>query len=149
MAFARLLEKLRWMRKRSTPWDSRSRISSTARTPHPRVLLGMDTRESSEWIAATIAAGLADGGAHVENAGVVTTPAIAFLARQHGFSAGVVISASHNPWQDNGIKVFGNDGYKLPDETELRIETEIFRRLEKVEAPQPGSAPAVNEQVPR
>ena len=109
----------------------------------------MDTRESSEWIAATIAAGLAEGGAHVENAGVVTTPAIAFLARQHGFSAGVVISASHNPWQDNGIKVFGSDGYKLPDETELRIETEIFRRLEKVEAPQPGSAPAVNEQVPR
>ena len=113
--------------------------------PHPRVLLGMDTRESSEWIAATIAAGLAEGGAHVESAGVVTTPAIAFLARQHGFSAGVVISASHNPWQDNGIKVFGNDGYKLPDETELRIETEIFRRLEKVDAPQPGSAPAVNE----
>jgi phosphoglucosamine mutase len=113
--------------------------------PHPRVLLGMDTRESSEWIAATIAAGLAEGGAHVENAGVVTTPAIAFLARQHGFSAGVVISASHNPWQDNGIKVFGNDGYKLPDETELRIETEIFRRLEKIEAPQPGSAPPVNE----
>jgi phosphoglucosamine mutase len=71
--------------------------------PHPRVLLGMDTRESSEWIAATIAAGLTEGGAHVENAGVVTTPAIAFLARQHGFSAGVVISASHNPWQDNGI----------------------------------------------
>jgi phosphoglucosamine mutase len=113
--------------------------------PHPRVLLGMDTRESSEWIAATIAAGLAEGGAHVESAGVVTTPAIAFLARQHGFSAGVVISASHNPWQDNGIKVFGNDGYKLPDETELRIETEIFRRLENVDAPQPGSAPAVNE----
>jgi phosphoglucosamine mutase len=112
---------------------------------HPRVLLGMDTRESSEWIAATIAAGLAEGGAHVENAGVVTTPAIAFLARQHGFSAGVVISASHNPWQDNGIKVFGNDGYKLPDETELRIETEIFRRLENVVAPQPGSAPPVNE----
>jgi phosphoglucosamine mutase len=112
--------------------------------PHPRVLLGMDTRESSEWIAATIAAGLTEGGAHVENAGVVTTPAIAFLARQHGFSAGVVISASHNPWQDNGIKVFGNDGYKLPDETELRIETEIFRRLEKVATQQPGSAPAVN-----
>jgi phosphoglucosamine mutase len=110
----------------------------------PRVLLGMDTRESSEWIAATIAAGLTEAGAHVENAGVVTTPAIAYLARQHGFSAGVVISASHNPWQDNGIKVFGNDGYKLPDETELRIETEIFRRLEKLHAPQPGSAPPAN-----
>jgi phosphoglucosamine mutase len=113
---------------------------------HPRVLLGMDTRESSEWIAATIAGGLCQGGARVENAGIVTTPAIAYLARQHGFSAGVVISASHNPWQDNGIKVFGSDGYKLPDETELRIEGEIFRRLENLEAPPAGSAPAVNEQ---
>jgi phosphoglucosamine mutase len=113
---------------------------------HPRVILGMDTRESSTWIAATIAAGLTEGGARVENAGVVTTPAIAFLARQHGFSAGIVISASHNPWQDNGIKVFGSDGYKLPDETELRIETEIFRRLESVAAaPHTGTAPAVNE----
>jgi len=108
----------------------------------PRVLLGMDTRESSEWIAATIS----EAGAHVENAGVITTPAIAYLARHHGFSAGVVISASHNPWQDNGIKVFGSDGYKLPDETELRIETEIFRRLESLEAPTAGPAPTVNPQ---
>jgi phosphoglucosamine mutase len=115
----------------------------------PKVLLGMDTRESSSWIAATIAAGLREGGAHVENAGVVTTPAIAFLAREHGFSAGIVISASHNPWQDNGIKVFGGDGYKLPDETELRIETEIFRRLENVQAPGPGAAPAINEKYRR
>ena len=115
----------------------------------PRVLLGMDTRESSEWIAGTIAAGLTEGGARVENAGVVTTPAIAFLARQNGFSAGVVISASHNPWQDNGIKVFGSDGYKLPDETELKIEAEIFRRLENAESPKPGAAPAVNEEYRR
>jgi len=113
--------------------------------PHPRVVLGMDTRESSNWIAATIAAGLAEGGAQVENAGVVTTPAIAFLARHHGFSAGVVISASHNPWQDNGIKIFGSDGYKLPDETELRIEAEIFRRLESVDEPQARPDPAVKE----
>jgi phosphoglucosamine mutase len=89
----------------------------------------MDTRESSEWISATIAAGLREGGAAVESAGVITTPGVAFLARMHGFSAGVVISASHNPWQDNGIKVFGHDGYKLPDEQELEIEDEIFRRL--------------------
>jgi phosphoglucosamine mutase len=112
---------------------------------HPRVILGMDTRESSNWIAATISTGLTEGGARVENAGVVTTPAIAFLARQHGFSAGVVISASHNPWQDNGIKVFGSDGYKLPDETELRIEAEIFRRLENLDEPRTGSAPPVHE----
>ena len=112
---------------------------------HPRVLLGMDTRESSDWIAATIAAGLTEGGARVESAGVVTTPAIAYLARQQGFSAGVVISASHNPWQDNGIKVFGSDGFKLPDETELRIEAEIFRRLENLESPAAGPAPPINE----
>ena len=110
----------------------------------PRVLLGMDTRESSEWIASVITTGLTDGGAAVENAGVITTPAIAWLARRRGFSAGVVISASHNPWQDNGIKVFGSDGYKLPDETELRIETEIFRRLENLSPRQAGGAPAAN-----
>ncbi|HEY6375343.1 MAG TPA: phosphoglucosamine mutase, partial [Edaphobacter sp.] len=96
----------------------------------PRVVLGMDTRESGAWIAATLTAGLTAGGALVESAGVITTPAIAFLTRTHGFGAGVVISASHNPWEDNGIKVFGADGYKLPDLTELAIEDEIFRRLE-------------------
>jgi phosphoglucosamine mutase len=96
----------------------------------PSVLIGMDTRESSETIAATLTAGLVAGGASVESAGVVTTPAIAFLTRHHGFSAGIVISASHNPWQDNGIKLFGPDGFKLPDATELAIEEEIFRQLE-------------------
>lgn len=103
-----------------------------ARNSHPHLILGMDTRESSGWIAAVLSAGVTDGGATVESAGVITTPAIAHLARKHGFDAGVVISASHNPWQDNGIKVFGGDGYKLPDETELLIEDEIFRRLESV-----------------
>jgi phosphoglucosamine mutase len=93
------------------------------------VVMGMDTRESGPWIAATLAAGLRQGGAEVANAGILTTPAIAFLARKHGFSAGVVISASHNPWQDNGIKIFGGDGYKLPDEVELGIEAEIERVL--------------------
>jgi phosphoglucosamine mutase len=95
----------------------------------PRVLIGEDTRESSDWIAAALTAGLTSGGATVESAGVIPTPAVAFLARAHSFSAGVVISASHNPWVDNGIKLFGPDGYKLPDTTELAIEAEIFRRL--------------------
>jgi phosphoglucosamine mutase len=76
----------------------------------PRVLIGMDTRISSSWIAATLTAGLTQAGASVENAGEITTPAIAFLTRVHRFSAGIVISASHNPWQDNGIKLFGPDG---------------------------------------
>ncbi len=111
-----------------------------------KVLLGMDTRESSEGIAATLTAGLTAGGAEVENAGVITTPAVAFLAAMHGFGAGVVISASHNPWEDNGIKLFGPDGYKLPDATEMAIEEEIFRQMAAGRAVENGAhAPAVNE----
>jgi phosphoglucosamine mutase len=104
--------------------------------PSVQVLLGSDTRESSPWITSVIAAGLQSGGAEVLNAGVITTPGVAYLTRKHQLAAGIVISASHNPWQDNGIKVFGGDGYKLPDATELEIEGEIFRRLE--EAPSAG-----------
>jgi phosphoglucosamine mutase len=96
----------------------------------PRVILGMDTRESGPVIAAQLTAGLLAGGASVESAGIITTPAIAHLTHTHGFAAGIVISASHNPWQDNGIKVFGPDGYKLPDATELAIEEEIFKLIE-------------------
>ncbi len=121
--------------------------ATTAAGETPRVILGMDTRESSEWIAATLTAGLRKGGAAVESAGVITTPAVAYLTRTHGFRAGIVISASHNPWQDNGIKVFGPDGYKLPDATELAIEDEIFRQLaqdhEDHDADEP--VPAVEE----
>jgi phosphoglucosamine mutase len=104
----------------------------------PRVLLGMDTRESGPAIAAQLTAGLTQGGASVESAGVITTPAIAHLTHTHGFSAGIVISASHNPWEDNGIKVFGSDGYKLPDATELAIEDEIFKHLNNAGAPGPA-----------
>jgi phosphoglucosamine mutase len=113
--------------------------------PSPRVLLGMDTRESGPAIASQLTAGLAAGGATVESAGVITTPAIAYLTQARGFAAGIVISASHNPWQDNGIKVFGPDGYKLPDATELAIEDEIFRRV----GDQAGSSAAVaGQQTP-
>ncbi|MGB6192876.1 MAG: phosphoglucosamine mutase [Terracidiphilus sp.] len=111
----------------------------------PRVILGRDTRESSPWIAATIAAGLREAGAEVQSAGVVPTPAVAFLARTHGFQAGVVISASHNPWHDNGIKLFGGDGFKLPDALELGIEDEILRHAAAVKAPNPASLPAVED----
>ncbi|HTW44880.1 MAG TPA: phosphoglucosamine mutase [Acidobacteriaceae bacterium] len=116
------------------------------KSPQPSIILGMDTRESGPWIAAVLTAGLIEGGATVQSAGIITTPAIAYLARKHSFSAGVVISASHNPWHDNGIKVFGGDGYKLPDAVELRIEEEIFRRLESIAAPDPASlsAPVAN-----
>ena len=112
----------------------------------PRVLLGMDTRESSDWIAATLTAGLTTGGATVESAGVITTPAVAHLTHTHGFATGIVISASHNPWQDNGIKLFGPDGYKLPDATELAIEEEIFTQLAaSTIPPQQLTPPHVND----
>ena len=111
-----------------------------------RIVMGMDTRESCPWIAATLTAGLRAAGADVASAGVLTTPAIAFLARKHGFSAGVVISASHNPWQDNGIKIFAHDGYKLPDEVELGIESEITKVLAtNPTVPENPAVPEVNE----
>jgi phosphoglucosamine mutase len=110
---------------------------------HPQVVIGQDTRESSNWISSSITQGLMSAGAQVRNAGVITTPAVAFLARQGGFSAGIVISASHNPWTDNGIKVFGHDGYKLSDEVEEQIETVIFDLLHgRVEGFDARSIPA-------
>lgn len=111
----------------------------------PKVILGRDTRESGPWIAATLAAGLRQAGTAVESAGVVTTPAVAFLARTHGFDAGVVISASHNPWRDNGIKLFGADGFKLPDALELAMEDEILHHASSVTAPDPASLPLVED----
>ena len=107
----------------------------------PRVLLGRDTRESSVWIAQMLTAGLKAGGAEVESAGVVPTPAVAHLAHTHGFHAGVVISASHNPWEDNGIKLFGADGFKLADKVELEIEEVIFKHAITATAPALASLP--------
>jgi phosphoglucosamine mutase len=111
----------------------------------PKVILGRDTRESGPWIAATLAAGLRETGTQVESAGVITTPAVAFLARTHGFQAGVVISASHNPWQDNGIKLFGADGFKLADAVESAMEEEILLQAGQIAAPDPASLPPVED----
>lgn len=95
-----------------------------------RVVIGQDTRESSSWIADRLALGLVSCGCEVHSAGVITTPGVAYLARSRGCAAGVVVSASHNPWTDNGIKVFSRDGYKLPDSRELAIERRIFKLLQ-------------------
>ena len=100
-----------------------------------QAVMGQDTRESSAWIADRVAAGMAAVGVVVHSAGVITTPGVAYLARTRGFAAGVVISASHNPWTDNGIKVFSADGFKLTDARELAIEKEIFALLAR-----PGAA---------
>ncbi|MDR3389098.1 MAG: phosphoglucosamine mutase [Rudaea sp.] len=119
--------------------------SLKAAAAEPAVILGRDTRESSPWIAATLAAGLREAGALVESAGIVPTPAVAFLTRAHGFQAGVVISASHNPWRDNGIKLFGPDGFKLPDAVELAMEEEILYHAARIAAPDPAKLPAVED----
>ena len=98
------------------------------------VAIGADTRESSGWIAATVAGGLQRHGVRARYAGVITTPGVAWLTRTGPFAAGVMISASHNPYQDNGIKVFGHGGFKLPDEEERSIEKALLRlRAEETE----------------
>ena len=94
-----------------------------------QVIIGMDTRESGSWLAAEVAAGLARHGVASDFAGVTTTPGVAYLARTGPFAAGVMISASHNPYQDNGIKLIAHTGYKLPDEQEEQLESEIFSLL--------------------
>jgi phosphoglucosamine mutase len=107
--------------------------------PQPSVVIGQDTRESSSWIADRVMLGLVSSGCEVHSAGVITTPGVAYLARSRRHAAGVVISASHNPWTDNGIKVFSGDGYKLPDSHELAIEREIFALLQNPERHVPVS----------
>lgn len=95
------------------------------------VVIGMDTRESGPGLASAVAAGLASQGVRADFAGVTTTPGIAYLAKNGSFAAGVMISASHNPYQDNGIKLIGHGGYKFPDDSEEQLEAEIFRALEQ------------------
>ena len=112
------------------------------------ILVGADTRESGPWIAELVAGGLERSGARVRYAGVVTTPGIAYLTRTGPFVAGVMISASHNPYQDNGIKVFTHSGFKLPDAEEHAIEQEIFRLRELGVAPAPATL-AVDEGLDR
>ncbi len=92
----------------------------------PRVLIGMDTRASGEMLEAAITAGLCSVGADVLLLGVVPTPAVAYLVKEYGYDAGVMISASHNPCEYNGIKIFQSTGYKLPDELENEIEAIIL-----------------------
>lgn len=104
---------------------------------NPRVVIGMDTRESGPWIAEAVAGGLAHAGAQAFFAGLTTTPGVAYLTKTEDFVAGVMISASHNPFQDNGLKVFSHDGYKLPDEEERQLERRIFALLAEDLTPKP------------
>jgi len=104
------------------------------------VLIGTDTRESGPDIASLLAAGLFETGASAEFAGVITTPGVACLVRQNDYQAGVVISASHNPYHDNGVKLFSHAGMKFPDSEEEKIEAEIFRLRGE---PVPSGRPAL------
>ncbi len=101
----------------------------------PKIIVGMDTRISGDMLEAALTAGMCSLGATVYIAGVIPTPGIAYLVRKYNLDAGVVISASHNPMQDNGIKFFNSDGYKLPDCLELEIENIIFNELDSLPRP--------------
>ncbi|MFQ6100144.1 MAG: phosphoglucosamine mutase [Anaerolineae bacterium] len=92
------------------------------RGARPKVVIGRDTRVSGCMLESALAAGLMSQGVDVMLAGVITTPGVAYLARTHQAQLGIVISASHNPFDHNGIKIFGADGFKIPDEMELEIE---------------------------
>jgi phosphoglucosamine mutase len=96
----------------------------------PRLVTGRDTRESGAWIESAFASGAREAGAHVEAAGVITTPGVAYLARHLPADAGIVVSASHNPYRDNGIKIFTPEGRKLDDATERQIESDIYAARE-------------------
>jgi phosphoglucosamine mutase len=93
---------------------------------NPEVVLGMDTRESGPWIAEHVAGGLVQSGVRARSAGLITTPGLAYVTRTGPFAAGVMISASHNPYQDNGLKIFDHSGFKLPDLQEDVLEGYIF-----------------------
>ncbi len=99
-----------------------SLLDSGHRSPPIRIVIGCDTRESSGGIVDSLTGGILAAGGKSLFAGVVPTPAVAFLVRTLGFDAGISVSASHNPWQDNGVKIFSYAGRKLPDEVEAEVE---------------------------
>ncbi len=105
---------------------------------HPKVLIGKDTRASSNMLEMALAAGLCSVGADVVLAGFIPTPAVAYLISDCGADAGVMISASHNPCEYNGIKLFNNSGYKLPDSIEEEIESLVLDDMSPIKFPTGG-----------
>ncbi len=103
-----------------------AQVLSSGQRYFPTVLVGMDTRISSEMLAAALSAGLCSVGADVIDLGVVPTPAVAYLVGKYKAHAGIMISASHNPFEFNGIKIFNGDGFKLADELEEQIESMVL-----------------------
>ncbi|MFZ1972282.1 MAG: phosphoglucosamine mutase [Candidatus Acidiferrales bacterium] len=124
----------------------KSNGTSAARGARPRVLIGRDTRESGPHIAERIARGLAEAGAEPVSAGVLTTPGVAWLVNREGFAAGVVISASHNPYHDNGVKLISASGMKFPDAVEANLEGSILAARGSLDA-KSGMQLHDNEQI--
>jgi len=110
-----------------------------------KVVIGKDTRISGYMFESALEAGLTAAGINIELVGPMPTPAIAYLARTFRAQAGIVISASHNPYHDNGIKIFSASGLKLPDETELLIERALDQEMSVVESAQIGRATRIND----
>ena len=106
---------------------------------HPTFLIGRDTRISGSMLECALASGICSVGGNVIMAGVIPTPAVAYLVKQQGFDAGAVISASHNPFPDNGIKFFDGSGFKLPDEVEDQLEVYVRQSADN-ELPRPTGA---------
>ena len=120
----------------------------------PKVLIGLDTRASSQMLENAITAGLCSVGANVLKLGVVPTPAVAYLVKEYGYDAGIMISASHNPCEYNGIKIFQSNGYKLPDALENEIEAIILDNATEIPTPVGGGvgnarrkADAINDYI--
>src|SRR6059058_865417 len=105
-------------------------LAAHDRSHRPVAVVGRDPRASGEMLEAAVVAGLTSAGADVLRVGVLPTPAVAFLTGSYGADVGVVLSASHNPMPDNGLKLFAAGGHKLPDEIEAEIEAEIERGAE-------------------
>ena len=129
-------------------------LSKNLNGKRPKVLIGLDTRASSQMLENAITAGLCSVGADVLKLGVVPTPAVAFLVREYGYDAGIMISASHNPCEYNGIKIFQSNGYKLPDALENEIEAIILDNATPIPTPVGGGvgkakrkADAINDYI--
>ena len=120
-----------------------SHLSKT--TGPPEIVIGRDTRESGDWLERALIDGATRAGGKCLSAGIITTPGVAFLTRKHDADAGVVISASHNPYQDNGIKIFAPSGQKMDDSVERVIEADIFAGVSQ-EHPSSDSKPPSPEQ---
>jgi phosphoglucosamine mutase len=117
--------------------------------PDPQIIIGRDTRESGEEIERALIEGANKAGVECLSAGVITTPGVAFLTRKQGASAGVVISASHNPYKDNGIKIFAPSGQKMDDSVERMIEADIFAETElsPSKSSPPPSSPELQQKL--